>query len=344
MLDPRYAYISAYLKGEEPKAITVNHLDRISRVSNIPDALAVIRDTDVGNYLEGLPIKSFNDLDESLWGYFSQRVSYIEAFKFLPGDVLKLSRTYLLKYDVSNLKAALEGISTGEKGRMIPVGVIHDNGLLDELWQAEQVDDIIELLVTCKLGGYVPALREYDVEGGAKAKLMVESTLDSEYYKSMLSMARSVREGSLLTKALGLVIDLTNLQIVGRAIIGGIGTDAAQCTIAGGYMITDKAIKDLLPFKLTDMPRRLENSQYRDIANEVLSTYDRTKSITAVEEIIDKHKFRMLKEMLSPTVLSPLVMAWYLVMKEVEIRNLRLILKAIADSMPTEEVKRYLVL
>jgi len=344
LLDPRYAYISAYLKGEEPKAITVNHLDRISRVSNIPDALAVIRDTDVGNYLEGLPIKSFNDLDESLWGYFSQRVSYIEAFKFLPGDVLKLSRTYLLKYDVSNLKAALEGISTGEKGRMIPVGVIHDNGLLDELWQAEQVDDIIELLVTCKLGGYVPALREYDVEGGAKAKLMVESTLDSEYYKSMLSMARSVREGSLLTKALGLVIDLTNLQIVGRAIIGGIGTDAAQCTIAGGYMITDKAIKDLLPFKLTDMPRRLENSQYRDIANEVLSTYDRTKSITAVEEIIDKHKFRMLKEMLSPTVLSPLVMAWYLVMKEVEIRNLRLILKAIADSMPTEEVKRYLVL
>jgi len=47
---------------------------------------------------------------------------------------------------------------------------------------------------------------------------------------------------------------------------------------------------------------------------------------------------------LSPVVLSPLVMAWYLILKEVEIRNLRLILKAIADSMPVDEIKRYLVL
>jgi vacuolar-type H+-ATPase subunit C/Vma6 len=140
------------------------------------------------------------------------------------------------------------------------------------------------------------------------------------------------------------VIDLTNLQIASRAIIEGIGPDAAEFIIAGGYRITDKAIKELLPLKMTDMPARLEDTQYQDIANAVSTNYDKTKSITAVDEIIDKHKFRMLKEMLSPRVLSPLVMAWYLILKEVEIRNLRLVLKTIVDGVPVQEIKNYLVL
>ncbi|MCK5124303.1 MAG: V-type ATPase subunit, partial [Dehalococcoidia bacterium] len=58
----------------------------------------------------------------------------------------------------------------------------------------------------------------------------------------------------------------------------------------------------------------------------------------------DKHKFRMLKEMLSPRVLSPLVMVWYLILKEVEIRNLRLVLKTILDGVAVQAIKNYLVL
>lgn len=344
MLYAKYAFLSAYLKGEEPKVVTSDHIDRMLKSSNIQEALEIIRETDVGNYLEELTVKTFDDLDEYLWRYFAQRISYVESFKLLPKDIHRLLRTYIVKYDVLNIKAALQSISTGKKMRMIPVGIIHNNGLLDELPTAENAGDIIELLIKCKLGNYVPALEGYKVEGGAKSKLLAESRLDSEYYKSMLSMARRIKDGSVLSKALGLVIDLTNLQIASRAIIEGIGPDAAECTIPGGYMITDKAIRELLSFKLTDMPQRLEDLRYRHVAEEVLSSYEKTKSITSVEEIIDKHKFRLLKEILSPRVLSPLVMAWYLILKEFEVRNLRLILKAIADGAATEEIKEYLVL
>lgn len=344
MLDPRYAYMSAYLKGEEPKVVTSEHIDRMSRASNIPDALAIIRETDIGSYLEELPVKTFDDLDEYLWRYFAQRIRYVESFKLLPGDMLKVSRAYIIKYDVLNIKAALQGISSGKKSRIIPLGIIHNNGLLEELFGAEKVDGVIELLIKCKLGGYIPVLEGYEIAGGAKSKLLAEARLDGEYYKSMLNMTKSIKDGSVLSKAFGLIIDLTNLQIASRAIVEGIGADAAECTIAGGYLITDKTIRDLLSLKLTDVPHRLQDTQYSDVAKEISSSYDRTKSITTVEEIIDKYKFRLLREILSPRVLSPLVMAWYLVLKEVEIRNLRLLLKAIADSVPVEEIKRYLVL
>jgi vacuolar-type H+-ATPase subunit C/Vma6 len=95
---------------------------------------------------------------------------------------------------------------------------------------------------------------------------------------------------------------------------------------------------------MVDVPARLQDAQYQGIADEVSTTYDKTKSITAVDEIIDKHKFRMLGEMLSPRVLSPLVVIWYLILKEVEIRNLRLVLKTILDGISIQEIKDYLVL
>jgi len=335
--------MSAYLKGEEPKVVTSEDIRKLSRASNIQDALAIIRETDVGSYLEEMSIKTFDDLDECLWGYFVQRIKYLESFKFLPDAMRRVSRTYIVKYDVSNLKAAVQGISRGKRSPMIPAGLMHNNGLLGELSQSEKVGDIIGLLTQSKLGGYVPILKEYEVAGGAISQLLVEARLDGEYYKSMLNMAKDIRDGSVLSKALGLIIDLTNLQIASRAIIETIGTDAAECVIPGGYMITDKAIRDLLASKLSDVPRKLEGSQYQDVAKEILGTYDKTNSITAVDEVIDKYKLRWLKGILSPRVLSPLVMAWYLILKEVEIRNLRIILKTIADGIPAEEIKEYLV-
>ena len=52
----------------------------------------------------------------------------------------------------------------------------------------------------------------------------------------------------------------------------------------------------------------------------------------------------MLKDILSPRVLSPLVLVWYLILKEIEIRNLRLVLKTILDGVAVQEIKNYLVL
>ena len=344
MSSAKYAFISAYLKGEEARVINSEHIDKISRMSNIQDALAAIRDTDIGSYFEELPAKTFDDLDKYLWEYLAQRISEVESFKLLPKDMLKISKAYVVKYDVSNIKAALQCISTGKKASMIPVGIIYNNGLLDELSNAKNVDDIIQLLIKCKLGDYAPALEQYKMDEGAKSKFLAEARLDGEYYKNILNMARRIKDSLVLAKAFGLVIDLTNLQIALRAIIEGTGLDTAEFIIAGGYRITDKAIKELLPLKMTDMSARLEDTQYQDIANEVSTSYNKTKSITAVDEIIDKHKFRMLKEILSPRVLSPLVMAWYLVLKEAEIRNLRLVLKAIGDGVPVQEIKELLVL
>lgn len=344
MLDPRYAYMSAYLKAEEPKMVAGNHLDRLSRTTNVADALGVIRETDIGAYLEGTTVRGFEDIDQAMWTYFAERIAYIEAFKYMPADMRSVSRSFIVKYDVINVKATLQGIVTGEKTPLIPIGAICDAGFLDDLNESETMQDVADVLTQSLLPDFVPAIKAYDPAGGAKAKIAVESRLEGEYFHQFLKTASEIREGAALGKAYGLVIDLTNLGIACRAVVEGIGPAAGDYLISDGYIINEKTLRDVLPYKLPDIARRLDSPQYRDIASEIASAYDKSRSVTVIDEVLEKHKYAALRDLLSPRALSPLVMAWYLILKEIELRNLRLLLKAIYDGIAVEEVKRYLLL
>jgi vacuolar-type H+-ATPase subunit C/Vma6 len=229
---------------------------------------------------------------------------------------------------------------------MIPVGIICRSRFLNELSNAENLDSIIEILEECKLGDYAYILKKHEklLNEGLKSRLPVEARLDDEYHRNMQALTENLKDGFVLSKVVSLLIDLTNLQIICRAIIDDIGAEVTEYIITSRSMIPNKAIKGLLSLKLSDIPNRLENTQYRDIAEEISSSYDRAKSITVVEEIIDKHKFRLVKETLSPRMLSPVIIAWYLILKEIELRNLRLISKALIDNIPREEIEDFLVL
>ena len=76
---------------------------------------------------------------------------------------------------------------------------------------------------------------------------------------------------------------------------------------------------------------------------EITGNYDKSKSLAVVEETVDRYRLRLLKDVLAPRVLSPLVAVWYLVIKEIEVRNLRLILKSAFDGIAIEEIKSSLV-
>jgi vacuolar-type H+-ATPase subunit C/Vma6 len=343
LLDTRYPFFSAYLKGEEARLITSSHINRMSKASGLRDIVEVIKETDIGDYLDRVPVDTFAGLDEHLWIYFGECVRRIEWFKPVPADMLKILKAYIVKYDVLNIKMAAQAISSGGQFRKIPIGAIHNQGLLDALSSAENADDIIELLNRCQLGSYAQVLEKSKIDESTDSRLRTESRLDGEYYRGLLNMTKGITEGALLAKAFGILIDVKNLQVVLRVIIENTGPEAAEYIIDGGYMLSPEVIKELSLLKLDDIPGRVEYL-YRDMTEEVVGSYNRTRSITVVEEITEKYKFMLAKEILSPKLLSPLMIAWYLIIKEIEIRNVRIILKAVYDNISVEEIRNYLVL
>jgi len=163
LLDTRYPFLTAYLKGEEARLVTSDHINGMSKASSIQEVVGTIGETDVGNYLEGVAIGDFDDLDKHLWLYLGGCLERLEWFKTTPPDILKIVKAYIVKYDVLNIKAALQSISTGKKASMIPVGVIHNHGLLDELSDAGDMDAILALLSECKLEGYASIIKEHRI-------------------------------------------------------------------------------------------------------------------------------------------------------------------------------------
>jgi V/A-type H+-transporting ATPase subunit C len=329
------AFMSAYLKGAEARMLTGEHVDRVSKISAVQDVVSsirevldIIKDTEAGGYLAEAMVKTFDDSDRYLWLYFSECLARLQGLKLVPDGMRRVLAAYMVKYDVANIKARLQGMATGRKASLIPVGVMHAQGRLDELASTEGLGDVIRILGECRLGDYADILRGYSTED-AGSRFLTEAKLDGRYYHSLLSVSRRIPDGFLLARAFSIIIDMTNLSLIARALIEGLGSEA----LAG----------ELLLQKLSDLPGALGVAQYREIADELVAGYAKTKSVTVVEEIIDRHRFRLLKEMLSPRVLTPLVIAWYLTIKELEVRNLRLILKAVFDAIPVEEIREYLI-
>jgi len=341
--DPRYSFISAYLKGEEAKTVTQEHLNRLPKSPEVDDVMTAIDGTDIVDFLTEFTFTSFDEIDGTLSRYLGHCVTRLHAFRFIPDDILKVLNAYTDRYDVLNIKAALQRLTSGSKARVIPIGAIHDSALLDNLLMVENTEGIVEILDKCGLSEYAAIVKDFKAEESKKSRLDVESQLDGAYYRNLFATARKIKDGFIFTKAIGTIVDMTNLQVIIRAILSGAGMEALGNVIPEGYLLPGSATKELLPLKLNDLAGRIDNTTYRDVVENVVNNYGKTQSIMAVSETIDKYKLELLRGTLSSRIMSPLMVLWYLLLKETEIRNLRLVFKAVYDEVPIEDIKEYLV-
>jgi vacuolar-type H+-ATPase subunit C/Vma6 len=338
-----YPFIASYVKGEEAHLLTPEHLNRLLKVEDFLEALEVIRGTDVGNYLGSYPVKTFDELDERLWLYLDESLKFIRWLKPVPAKILNLIDIYTAKYDVLNIKTALRTLLTGKKPRFIPLGIIHNAGLLSELANASSVEAIIEILDQSGLADYAALLAGYRIDTESAARLVIEAQMDRKYYSNLLKVARKTRDSAVFIRVIGTLMDMTNINIVFRALAKNLGEAASAYTVGEGYLLSGKEINSLLSGKIEDTPAQIPDL-YRSLAVEIAESYQKTRSATAIEGIVDRYGFRLLTGMLSRSLMSPLIIVWYLVLKEAEIKNLRLIFKAAFDGRSPEEIRDTLVM
>jgi len=342
LVSTSYAFTSAYLKGKESKCMSVGHIDSMFQKTTIQDALEVIINTDIGNYLHKKPIQNFDDSDEYLWQYFGECLHDIRRFK-IPYDIARLSDVYMKKYDVLNIKIALRQILIGETAPLVPLGTIHDKGCIKELSDTKSVSEIVVVLGKCGLNDYASVIRDTKEKDRASV-LQAEIAMNRTYYGSMFDAMKKMNDGHILAKAMGIIIDLVNLQMVFRFAVGEMEAVIDDYIIDGGYMLSGDTIKKLLLLKIPETISRLENTEYHLMAQEVRKNYENEKVVTVVDEVIEKHKLALLRELLSPRILSTSNMLWYLILKELEMRNLRIILKALTAGIPSSDIRNYLVI
>ncbi len=336
------AFIGAYLKGEEAHLLTPEQVEKLMRVAEVQEAIGAIRDTDIGSYLDGVLVKTFDELDLKLWQYLDGLVRRIRWFKLTPRQVLKLIDAYMAKYDVLNIKAGVATVLSGRQVNTIPLGVISELGLLEALGKAEDVAGIARLLEQAGLDRYARILETYPGGKGVEPRLRIEARLDREYYRNLMAVARRIPGRAVLLQAIGMMVDLTNLKAILRTAGGTLGLGSTDYLIGGGYALSLAVMNTLLGLKPRELADRVPYL-YQKIANDAVASLEKSQGLT-IDEIIDRSQFGLIREKLSNQLMSPVLIVWYLILKEVEIRDLRLIFKFIFDRRPLGGIKNFLVI
>ena len=314
----------------------------LQRSASLKDALEAMKNTDIGEYLWEQPIHEVKDVDAALWRYLETCFDRLDRFS-LPRDIARLMEIYLKKHDILNTKIALRSAVTDETTAMAPLGTIHRQGRLDELSRAESIQDICDTLVKSSLSEYT-AILESIKDMDQRSLIEGEVGLDNRYHRFLMESLSSMDDGDIMTKALGILIDTTNLQVLFRAVLGQRTAALGDLFLSGGYMLSEALLREFLSLKPTDIVTRLESTEYHPMAQDMIKAYEKEGVITTVDRTIDRHKYRLLRDLLSPRALSPCNLLWYLLLKELEVRNVRLILKTLMDGISPSEIREYLVI
>jgi len=341
LTNARYAFISAYLKGEETRGVTHEHIEELLRRSeNMQEALEIISDSDIGGYLLDQPIKTFDDADTYLWLYMGECLKRFEGFN-IPPEMSHIVNLYAEKYDVLNIRIKLRMISEETASSMVPLGTIYSREHLEEMSAAREMDELCKILAKCNLGDYIRVIEDIN-EKDPQSVSEGEVRLQNLYHHKVLKVFKNMTDGQLLVQTFESIIDSANLQTIFRLSLGGAYTAGAP-VLSGGRVLSENTIKELLTLKITEITGRLENTGYHMMSQDVSKGYEKDGESTVVEKITEKYRFGLLKDLLSPRVLSTSNMLWYLLLKEMEIRNLRLILKMLADGIPAEEIRELVI-
>jgi vacuolar-type H+-ATPase subunit C/Vma6 len=336
----RYALITAFIKGQEARLLTAELMERMLQTSTVQEAIECIRTTAIGSYLAGQPLASFGSADDSLWKYLAACVECLVRYA-APTDIRRLCAVYMRKYDLVNIKGALRQRYAHQRVSRVPVGTLQGSGHSESLANATSTAEIAGVLEKIGLAEYAWIVKDIQEED-LRSVLAAEQRLEQRYYEDLLATLGTLDDATVLVKASRILIDLANLRLVFRRAAGKTGAGLQGFVLEGGYLFSAGAIRDLSTDKIAELPSRLAHTLYHPLAREILRQYEQDRDETVIERVVDREGLRLLKALLSPRVFSPLNALWYLLLKEWEISNVRLILKARFEALPREEISEYL--
>lgn len=338
----RFAFLVSVLKAREAKGVAPEMLEEILlRATSMTEAVDFLKGTDLGEYLADLGAVKFADIDEQLWEYLHTYFDRIKRLRPHPSAV-RLIDSYLERYDVANIVSALRAAALQRPPYVIPVGTLCDQGLLAELSRAQNFAEIAAVIAAAGMADYAGPVRGI-TDTDRRALRQAERQLDRLYVQRFARVLRGMDDHEVLLAAYGILLDHLFL---GRAIrssaAGRPGAAEEEGAVSGGYSLTPAVYRDLAAMKIPEIVSRLEDTPYHAMAQEVGRQIEQ-QGAYAIDRIMEPERIRRVRELLSPRSLSPCAVLWHLLFKEVEIRNVRLALKAVEDRLPPAEVKDYLV-
>lgn len=323
-----YAYAVGRVRVLETRLLDKSKLERMVEAPAVDEALKVLAETDYANLVAELD--SVYEFEKILREEI--RRTYLLVQKINPQA--HLTDLISLKYDLHNLKVLLKANYLEEAGDMLlfPVGTIP----LDKL-QAIVAEENFQELPAALRAAVEQITEEFVVSGDPQ---VIDLSLDRTLYAMLIGTARelcsTVLEGLFVREA-----DLTNIKTFLR--VKRMGRDKEflkKAFLPSGRLPID-LFSSLLDEPLEFLADRLAMSDYAAVVSEGVREWQEKGNITYFEKLADDLLTAYLQQgKRKPFGLEPLI--GYLYAKEIEVKNIRMILVGKINGLPIEAIRERL--
>lgn len=248
-------------------------------------------------------------------------------------EVEVLVREYLRRYDIYNLKTILRGKSAGMasddiRKLFVAAGDL-DMASLEKLLKKETIKDIIISSKIVKITKNVlEGIEEHEKTRSLSA---IENALDKEYYNSLMELsAKMPKQGRYVRKFIKTEIDILNIRLLFRLIREKIQKkEIVNKLVFSGENLSREKLMKLAGAENTDsLFSGLSGTGYDKVLDGCMEEVRAKNEFGSLENALEKHWLKKADLMLHTHPLSIGPILGYMVWKDIEIRNMRMLVRA----------------
>ena len=274
----------------------------------------------------------------------SLSIAFKKLIRISPNDLETLIREYAKRKDIEDIKTIIRGKFTNADEKLIMNSVTAAGTLsLEFISELIKKNSVEEILKSNRIVDYSLLSRGLLFLKEKNNLAMIENALDRYYYNSLIDFSKQLpREGALfrdfLVKEVE-VIDILAMLRLKKSKIQKIG----EFIITAHGLINPK-IKGMADLDdLDSLLKALEETEYKNAIGKGIEDFRNTGSLITLETELYKYLLRKAALLLHQHPLSVDVILGYMLAKDIEVRNLKLLVKGKQLGLSDEFIEKQLV-
>ena len=314
---------SVRIRHAEKKLLTKQQLQRLADAKNLEDAIKLLNETSYSSELSKL------DRPENYEQVLSEVLNktYKEAMEISPEK--SLVEILSCKYDYHNLKVLVKENILKEKFDSMYC-------MLDE----NEIEAFRELALKNDEGLSKDFKECLDFFETTKDPQDIDIFIDKKYFEKVLSLAEEFKL-EMITEYFKAMIDFINLRTFIRCRKQNqVKETLEKVLIKGGDVETDK-ILEMFYEDIEILPIKLKAYKIGRVLSKIVEEYKNTNSLNSFEKSMDDYLVEIVRKAKSIHYGAEVIFS-FLFAKELEIKNLRLILVGKVNGLSADFIKERL--
>ena len=257
--------------------------------------------------------------------------SFQKLLRISSPEIGRLVEEYLKRRDVEDIKTIIRGKFTNIDEKTIAASITgagtFNKEFLLALLKKESAEDILKSLKLINIGEFKTALNDLKEKNNLAG---IENALDKNYYTNVIKFSRSLpKQGDLFRQFLRKEVDILNILTLIRLKKNNFKKDEIKnFIISYDNKLKDSWISNLANANdLDQLAKLLEKTEYKIIIAKGMEEFKKSGSLIALETGLYKHLLKQSILFMHQHLLSIDVILGYMFAKDVEVRNLKMIIK-----------------